>query len=43
VTELWTAPQAGAVHTLRVHRLIAAVFIALIVMSLGLALGAVTA
>lgn len=45
VTEFWTASQAASLHTLRVHQMIAAVFIALIVMTigLGLALGAVTA
>lgn len=45
VTEFWTASQAASLHTLRVHQMIAAVFIALIVMILGLgvALGAVTA
>ncbi|WP_146433883.1 helix-turn-helix domain-containing protein [Tsukamurella sputi] len=45
VTEFWTASQAASLHTLRVHQLIAAVFIVLIVMilGLGLALGAVTA
>ncbi|MBS4102909.1 nSTAND1 domain-containing NTPase [Tsukamurella paurometabola] len=45
VTEFWTASQAASLHTLRVHQMIAAVFITLIVMILGLslALGAVTA
>ncbi len=45
VTEFWTASQAASLHTLRVHQMIAAVFIAFIVMilGLGLALGAVTA
>ncbi|MGX9294410.1 hypothetical protein [Tsukamurella paurometabola] len=41
VTEFWTASQAASLHTLRVHQMIAAVFIALIIMIL--ALGAVTA
>ncbi|MGC5024420.1 hypothetical protein ACLQ3K_06645 [Tsukamurella sp. DT100] len=40
-TEFWTASQAASLHTLRVHQMIAAVFITLIVMILGL--GAVTA
>ncbi|MFD9828564.1 hypothetical protein ACFWXB_13910 [Tsukamurella tyrosinosolvens] len=45
VSEFWTASQAASLHTLRVHQMIAAVFITLIVMILGLgvALGAVTA
>lgn len=45
VTEFWAASQAASLRTLRVHQMIAAVFIALIVMilGLGLALGAVTA
>ena len=45
VTDFWAASQAASLHTLRVHQIIAAVFIALIVMILGLgvALGAVTA
>ncbi|WP_139057784.1 hypothetical protein [Tsukamurella pseudospumae] len=45
VTEFWAASQAASLRTLRVHQTIAAVFIALIAMSLGLglALGAVTA
>ncbi len=45
VTDFWAASQAASLHTLRVHQIIAAVFITLIVMILGLgvALGAVTA
>ena len=45
VTEFWTASQAASLRTLRVHQMIAAVFITLIAMilGLGLALGAVTA
>lgn len=45
VTEFWTASQAASLHTLRVHQMIAAVFIALIIMilALGVTLGAVTA
>ncbi|GAA1087255.1 hypothetical protein [Tsukamurella spumae] len=45
VSEFWAASQAASLQTLRVHQMIAGVFIALFVMilGLGLALGAVTA